>query len=107
MHTRALAAIFVLSAVFFLGFDSHVLAQSPYYQGKTIKLIQGREPGGSGDIRSRAVIPFLKKYIPGNPTIVNEFMPGGGGRKAANYLFATARLDGLTIGHVSSGILTS
>jgi tripartite-type tricarboxylate transporter receptor subunit TctC len=84
-----------------------VYAQSSFYQGKTIKLIQGREPGGSGDIRSRAVIPFLKKYIPGNPTIVNEFMPGGGGRKAANYLFATARPDGLTIGHVSSGILTS
>jgi tripartite-type tricarboxylate transporter receptor subunit TctC len=82
-------------------------AGPPYYQGKTIKLVQGREPGGSGDIRSRAVIPFLKKYIPGNPTIVNEYMPGGGGRKAANYLFNTARPDGLTIGHVSSGIVTS
>jgi tripartite-type tricarboxylate transporter receptor subunit TctC len=34
-------------------------------------------------------------------------MPGGGGRKAANYLFSTARPDGLTIGHVSSGIFTS
>jgi tripartite-type tricarboxylate transporter receptor subunit TctC len=52
-------------------------------------------------------MPFLKKYIPGNPTIVSEFMPGGGGRKAANYIFGTARPDGLTIGHVSSGIVTS
>lgn len=107
MHTRALAAILVLGAVSFLGFDGHVFAQSPYYQGKTIRLIQGREPGGSGDIRSKAVIPFLRKYIPGNPTIINEFMPGGGGRKAANYLFSTARPDGLTIAHISSGIVTS
>ena len=107
MHTRALAAIFVLSAVVFQELDSHVLAQSPYYQGKTIKLIQGREPGGSGDIRSKAVIPFLRKYVPGNPTIINEFMPGGGGRKAANFLFSTARPDGLTIAHLSSGIVTS
>ena len=107
MQTGALVAIGVLGAVSYLGFGTHVYAQSSYYQGKTIRLIQGREPGGSGDIRSRAVIPFLKKYIPGNPTIVNEFMPGGGGRKAANYLFGTARQDGLTIGHVSSGILTS
>lgn len=107
MQTRALVAIGVLGAVSYLGFGAHVYAQSSYYQGKTIRLIQGREPGGSGDIRSRAVMPFLKKYIPGNPAIVSEFMPGGGGRKAANYLFGTARSDGLTIGHVSSGIVTS
>jgi tripartite-type tricarboxylate transporter receptor subunit TctC len=107
MQTRALAAILILGAVFFARFDDHAFAQSPYYQGKTIKLIQGREPGGSGDIRSKAVIPFLKKYIPGNPTIINEFMPGGGGRKAANYMYSTARPDGLTIAHISSGIVTS
>jgi len=107
MQTRALVAILVLGIVSYLGFAGHVYAQAPYYQGKTIKLIQGREPGGSGDIRSRAVAPFLTKYIPGNPNIVSEFMPGGGGRKAANFLFGTARPDGLTIGHVSSGIFTT
>lgn len=107
MQTVALLIVWVLGVVTTLGFGGRVHAQSPYYQGKTIKLIQGREPGGSGDIRSRAVAPFLTKYIPGNPNIVTEFMPGGGGRKAANYLFSTARPDGLTIGHVSSGIVTS
>jgi tripartite-type tricarboxylate transporter receptor subunit TctC len=99
--------IWVLGFLSYPGLGGHVYAQSTYYQGKTIKLVQGREPGGSGDIRSRAVIPFLQKYIPGNPNIVTEFMPGGGGRKAANYLFGSARPDGLTIGHVSSGIVTS
>ena len=89
-----------------IAFHRPVSAQTPYYQGKTIKLIQGREAGGSGDIRSKAVLPYLTKYIPGNPTIINEFMPGGGGRKAANFLF-NARGDGLTLGHVSSGIVTS
>jgi tripartite-type tricarboxylate transporter receptor subunit TctC len=107
MQAGAIVAVWIFGAFFYLGFGANVYAQSSFYQGKTIKLIQGREPGGSGDIRSKAVIPFLKKHIPGNPTIVNEFMPGGGGRKAANYLFATARPDGLTIGHVSSGIVTS
>ena len=107
MQIGALVAIWLIGAGTFLGFGGHVCAQSPYYQGKTIKLIQGREAGGSGDIRSKAVMPFLKKYIPGNPTIINEFMPGGGGRKAANYIFSTARPDGLTIAHISSGIVTS
>jgi tripartite-type tricarboxylate transporter receptor subunit TctC len=96
----------ILAIVLIIGSDRTVSAQTPYYQGKTIKLIQGREAGGSGDIRSKAVLPFLTKHIPGNPTIINEFMPGGGGRKAANYLF-NARNDGLTFGHVSSGIVTS
>ena len=107
MKTAMLVAISVLGALLHPGFHGHVYAQAPYYQGKTIRLVQGREPGGSGDIRSRAVMPYLKKYIPGNPTIVTEFMPGAGGRKAANFLFNTARPDGLTIGHVSSGIFTS
>jgi len=107
MQTGALLVIWIFGVASYLGLGGLVHAQSPYYQGKTIKLIQGREAGGSGDIRSRAVAPFLTKYIPGNPNIVTEFMPGGGGRKAANYLFGTARPDGLTIGHVSSGIVTS
>ncbi|HEY7556701.1 MAG TPA: hypothetical protein VIH18_18015 [Candidatus Binatia bacterium] len=107
MQTRKLAVIWVLAAVSCVGFGAHVYAQMPYYHGKTIRLIQGREGGGSGDTRSRAVIPFLRKHIPGNPNIVSEFMPGGGGRKAANHLFNSARPDGLTIGHVSSGIVTS
>jgi len=100
-------AILLTGVVSFLGFGAHIYAQTPYYQGKTIRLVQGREPGGSGDTRAKLVAPYLKKYIPGNPTVVSEFMPGGGGRKAANYLFSSARPDGLTIGHVSSGVVTS
>ncbi|HXG50618.1 MAG TPA: hypothetical protein VNN77_04320 [candidate division Zixibacteria bacterium] len=52
------------------------------------------------------MIPFLQKYIPGHPAIVNEYMPGGGSRKAANYLFHSARPDGLTIGNMSSGMVS-
>ncbi|MGH7888080.1 MAG: hypothetical protein ACREPG_09455 [Candidatus Binatia bacterium] len=97
----------LLGVVSLIGLSVHVDAQTPYYQGKTIRLIQGREPGGSGDTRVKLVSPYLKKYIPGNPTVISEYMPGGGGRKAANYLFSNARPDGLTIGHMSSGIVTS
>ena len=68
----------------------HVHGQAPFYQGKTIALIQAGEPGGTGDMRVKAVIPFLRKYIPGNPNILVEYMPGGGGRKAGNYIFGSA-----------------
>jgi tripartite-type tricarboxylate transporter receptor subunit TctC len=81
-------------------------AQTPFFQGKTISIVQGRDPGGTGDLRVRALVPFLQKYIPGNPTIVMEFMPGGGSRKAANHVFRSARPDGLTIGNLSSGMVS-
>jgi len=84
-----------------------LFAQTPFYQGKTITIIQGRDPGGTGDMRTRALIPFLQKYIPGNPTIVSEYMPGGGGRKAANHVYRSARPDGLTIGNPGVGMVSS
>ena len=38
------------------------------------------------ELMSRPLFPFLQKYIPGNPTSVSEYMPGGGSRKAASKL---------------------
>jgi len=83
------------------------VSQEPFYKGKTITIIQGRSPGGTGDMRVRALIPFLQKYIPGNPTIVAEYMSGGGGRKAANHIYGAARPDGLTIGNVGAGLVSN
>ena len=75
-------------------------AQAPFYQGKTLVVVHAGEPGGTGDMRVKAVMPFLRKYIPGNPNIMIEHMPGGGGRKAGNYIFGSVRPDGLTLGAV-------
>lgn len=82
-------------------------AQTSFYQGKTLTIVHGRAAGGSGDLRVRAVAPFLKKYLPGNPTVVHEFMDGGGGRKAANHIYNSARPDGLTIGNVGGGVVAN
>jgi len=82
-------------------------AQAPFYEGKTITIVQGREPGDAGDMRVKATLPFIQKYIPGNPTIVSEYMPGGGGRKTANHLYRTAKPDGLTIGNVGAGFISN
>jgi tripartite-type tricarboxylate transporter receptor subunit TctC len=81
------------------------LAQTPFYQDKSVKIIVAATPGGTGDFRVRALAPFLRKYIPGNPTVILEFMDGSGGRKAANYMYANARPDGLTLGSLSGGVI--
>ncbi len=82
------------------------LAQSDFYEGKTVTILQDSTPGGTGHLRTMALVPVLQKHIPGNPTVVIEFMPGAGGRKAANYLYSNPREDGLTVGRISSGVLT-
>src|SRR5882724_11917372 len=84
---------------------SWVFSQVPFYQGKTITVISGQEPGGTGDMRLKALLPYLKKHIPGQPNLVPEYMPGGGGRKAANYVYRTARPDGLTLGFPPGGFI--
>jgi tripartite-type tricarboxylate transporter receptor subunit TctC len=84
-----------------------VFSQETFYKEKTITIIQGREPGGTGDMRVRAVISFLRKYIPGQPNIITEYMEGGGGRKAANHVYRSAKPDGLTIGNVGAGLIAN
>ncbi len=84
-----------------------VFAQTPFYQGKTVTIIQGTEAGGSSDMMTKAMLHSLKKHIPGEPTVVSEYMPGGGGIKAANHVFKNARPDGLTIGRVGGGLVAN
>jgi tripartite-type tricarboxylate transporter receptor subunit TctC len=106
LYRLAMASTLVIFGSWSPVLSSVSLAQTPFYQGKTISVVQGRGPGGSGDMRARAITQFLPKYIPGNPTIVHEFMAGGGGLKAANHVYSM-KGDGLTIGSVSSGFMAS
>jgi tripartite-type tricarboxylate transporter receptor subunit TctC len=82
-----------------------LFSQTDFYQGKTVTVIISTAPGGTGDLRIKALLPFLRKHIPGNPTLVAEYMDGGGGRKAANYVFRNVRADGLTVGAMGSGVV--
>jgi tripartite-type tricarboxylate transporter receptor subunit TctC len=93
-----------IAGAWFLPYRS--FAQVPYYQGKTITIIRGGEPGGSGDMQARALIPFLKRNIPGEPNIVIENMPGAAGMKAVNYIYSSAKPDGLTIASAGTPIIT-
>jgi len=85
--------------------NDYVSPQTPYYQGKTITILRGGTAGGMGDVQTRALIPFLRRYIPGEPAIVIEYMPGAAGRKGVNYIYSMARPDGLTMGAVGAGLV--
>jgi tripartite-type tricarboxylate transporter receptor subunit TctC len=76
---------------------------APFYEGKTIRIIVGTSPGGGYDTYTRLIARHFGKYIPGNPTVIVDNMPGAGGLVSANYLFKVAKPDGLTIGHFVGG----
>ncbi len=97
----------LLLATGFLLFPISVFSQTPFYQGKTIAVIQATSPGGTSDMMVKAAIPYLKKHIPGEPTLVSEYMPGAGGIKAVNHIYKNVRPDGLTIGNVGGGLVSN
>jgi tripartite-type tricarboxylate transporter receptor subunit TctC len=68
-----------------------------FYDGKTITLIISTSPGGATDVAGRLAARYLGKYIPGQPNIIGQNMPGAGGIVSANYVFNVAKPDGLTI----------
>ena len=97
--------VVLLFGILFLLLPRDGFSQNNFYEGKTVTLLATESAGGTGDSRVKAMVPFLKKHIPGNPTVIIQYMDGAGGRKGANYLYSNVRPDGLTIGAVSGAIV--
>ncbi len=57
------------------------------YSGKTVKIIYGYGSGGTYGKTSILLSRHLGKFIPGNPTIITQSMPGAGGLKSANFAY--------------------
>jgi tripartite-type tricarboxylate transporter receptor subunit TctC len=73
-------------------------AVSDFYAGKTLSLLAGFPPGGGYDTYVRVLAHHYGRFIPGHPAVVPSNMPGAGSLLAANYLYAKAPNDGLTLG---------
>src|SRR5215468_3587419 len=82
----------------------NVLAQAPFYQDKTMRIIAGYGAGSVDDAWTRMIARHLARYIPGNPNIVVQNMPGAGAMVAANYVYKVAKPDGLTLVGIRNGL---
>ena len=77
-----------------------------FYRGRSITVLVGFTAGGGYDLYARLLGRHIGRYIPGNPTIVVQNMPGAGSMKAAQFVYGVAAKDGLTLASVSRGIVT-
>ena len=69
-------------------------AQMPSFAKKTVTIYIANTAGGSYDLYGRLISRHLGNHLAGNPAVVAQNMPGGGGIVAANYLYQVAPKDG-------------
>ncbi len=78
-----------------------------FYKGKRMTLIVGYTAGGGYDTYTRLLAQYMKKHIPGNPSIIVKNMTGAGSIKAASYIANIAPKDGTVFGTFSRSITLS
>ena len=97
-------AVFLFAALLFETSADLRAQEQPFYQGKTVKIIVGFTSGGFYDRWSRLLARFVPKYLPGNPEMIVQNMPGAGGMIAANNIYNVMKPDGLSVAMLSYGL---
>ena len=102
-NAALILALALLSSAVPFG-DAAGAQPTPFYKDKTIRIIVGFTSGGLYDQYARLLARHMGKYIPGNPNIIVQNMPGAGSLTSTNYIYSVAKPDGLTLGMPGSGI---
>jgi tripartite-type tricarboxylate transporter receptor subunit TctC len=87
-----------------LSHSSQAQDASSFFAGKQIRIIVGTGVGGGYDTYARLVARHLGQFVPGNPSIVVENMPGASGIIAVNFLYNTAPKDGTVLATFNNAI---
>ena len=75
-----------------------------FYKGKKIRVVVGGTPAGGYGTYARVLSNHIGKYVPGNPKILFQTMPGAGSLVASNWIYNVAPKDGTVIGAIQRGI---
>jgi len=81
----------------FMFCSDYATAQTPYFHGKTIRIIVGYPAASAHDLWARMIATQLNKHVPGNPATIVQNMPGAGSMTATNYIYSVAKADGTTV----------
>ncbi len=76
-----------------------------FYKGKTFTVAIGFAPGGSHDLNGRIIARHIGKYLPGNPNVISQNVPGAGSLTLANHIVTTAPADGTYIGAINRSVV--
>jgi tripartite-type tricarboxylate transporter receptor subunit TctC len=108
VRTATIWQTLVLMSANFIVFPVAAQPAAEFYAAKPqIRLIVSSTPGGGYDLIARLAARSLSANLPGNPQIVVQNMPGGGGITATNYLYNVAPKDGTVLGLIDRGMPTA
>src|SRR5690242_16299715 len=106
MSVHARAALLFCALACALAARGEAAAQSveAFYKGRTITMLVGTSPGGINDISARLTARHLSRFIPGNPNVIVQNNPGGGGLVTANRLYFNSDKDGSVLAKLERAV---
>jgi tripartite-type tricarboxylate transporter receptor subunit TctC len=96
---------FALALVLVSTLTQRAAAQESFYRGKTVTIVVGYSAGGGYDQYARLVARHLGRFIPGQPNVIVQNMPGAASMTSVRYLDATAPKDGTVITMFDPGLI--
>jgi len=101
---KMICILVVMLALGLMGTQAAIAADdmAAFYKGKTMRFIIGWSPGGGYDAYARLLAPQLEKRL--KCTAIVQNMPGAGGLVAMNYMYNTAKKDGLFLSITPTGL---
>jgi tripartite-type tricarboxylate transporter receptor subunit TctC len=72
-------------------------AQAADYKGKQVTIVIGYGVGGTYSQYAQLFSHHLGRFLPGNPSVIMQSMPGAGGERMVNEAAVRMRADGTTI----------
>src|SRR4051794_17030068 len=76
-----------------------------FYRGRQISMFIGSAVGGGYDAYARLLGRHISKYIPGNPVIIPQNMPGASGNTAIQHMYTLAK-DATAFAAIQPGAVT-
>lgn len=89
--------LFILASFIAVAAPQGAPAQDAADGQKQIKFLVTYEPGGSYDLYARLVTTFMPKHLPGNPSMIVQYMAGAGGLIGTLHLYEKSPQDGSEI----------
>jgi tripartite-type tricarboxylate transporter receptor subunit TctC len=88
MKSFAISLLLVLYGV------ANLQAQTPFYEGKTIRIVVGLPAGDVYDLYARMLAEHMGKHIPGSPNIIVQNMAGASSTTGSKVRLAQVHLVG-------------
>ena len=104
MLKKTLKSMSCLIAAGMLSFATTAANAEVNFEGETVSIIIPFKEGGGTSRTFRFFQPYLSKYLPGNPVVQLQHMPGGGTIKGGNFFHDNQEPDGTFLLATSSSL---